>query len=269
MDPTSFDPIPFDYQSCSDVLLPDTDPFSFPPLEYGFRCAENTEAHETLLAPEISIPDYFLPPEGEQTCSQSFDDHEFVDWSSFEGSSSDSGSVWRDMEIPPVPVPRYTPGLDGLSFGQHPTVVDRSWSAPAAAFSSGLNSLISSEVQGATQPIHYPIANSSAPLPTTRSSTPTRPRAKRSRSMDLPVPVPGLTKKTRGRKVPTTTSEDSTRKWKCSECEARFVRFEHLKRHTRSIHTDEKLVCPHLGCGRTFSRNDNLKSHMRSHRAKI
>ena len=77
----------------------------------------------------------------------------------------------------------------------------------------------------------------------------------------LPIPVPNLTKKSRGRRVPTVDSLKSGEKcWKgrsgqdknegeknartficdtagCGKC---FARGEHLKRHVRSIHTHEK-----------------------------
>ncbi|KIJ12059.1 hypothetical protein PAXINDRAFT_83471 [Paxillus involutus ATCC 200175] len=93
----------------------------------------------------------------------------------------------------------------------------------------------------------------------------------------VPVPVPNLTKKSRGRKVPTSTgdyalSRDNTKKGKrtytchahgCGKC---FVRGEHLKRHIRSIHTNEKpWKCTHTGCSRAFSRRDNLNQHLRIH----
>lgn len=67
----------------------------------------------------------------------------------------------------------------------------------------------------------------------------------------------------------------------CGKC---FVRGEHLKRHVRSIHTDDKReshvrsipwllllisriahVCPYRGCGKSFSRRDNLGQHVRVH----
>lgn len=69
-------------------------------------------------------------------------------------------------------------------------------------------------------------------------------------AMPTPVPVPNLTKKSRGRRVPTTveqdvkfTGEKSTARTHtcvvpgCGKC---FARGEHLKRHVRSIHTHEK-----------------------------
>ena len=70
----------------------------------------------------------------------------------------------------------------------------------------------------------------------------------------------------------------------CNKC---FQRGEHLKRHVRSIHTNEKRAylsllrlshvltsssicsahkCPHKNCGKDFSRHDNLRQHMRVHR---
>ncbi|KIM47433.1 hypothetical protein M413DRAFT_43160, partial [Hebeloma cylindrosporum] len=78
----------------------------------------------------------------------------------------------------------------------------------------------------------------------------------------IPVPVPNLTKKSRGRRVPTMSSIEDLRSASsgagkkrqgaptgktvrmylcevdgCGKC---FARGEHLKRHVRSIHTYEK-----------------------------
>ncbi|KAG8711542.1 hypothetical protein FRC08_015762 [Ceratobasidium sp. 394] len=100
-------------------------------------------------------------------------------------------------------------------------------------------------------------------------------RMPRSCRSTVPVPIPNLTKKSRGRRVPTkpvvapvTGIGKSARTFTCSVdgCGKCFNRGEHLKRHIRSIHTDEKPhVCPVAKCGKTFSRHDNLCQHMRVH----
>ncbi|KAG6820205.1 hypothetical protein H0H93_004055 [Arthromyces matolae] len=135
--------------------------------------------------------------------------------------------------------------------------------------------------------------------------------SRRNHSIPIPVPVPHLTKKSRGRKVPYVNTraarghghvvedaaydsddEDSGRRGGsgrgrgrgggrsggrsfvctvegCGKC---FIRGEHLKRHIRSIHTNEKRkppphACPYPGCGKSFSRRDNLGQHVRLHLA--
>jgi len=48
----------------------------------------------------------------------------------------------------------------------------------------------------------------------------------------------------------------------CDKC---FKRSEHLKRHVRSIHTNEKpYPCSFPGCNKAFARGDNLKQHMKN-----
>ncbi|GAA6034896.1 hypothetical protein JCM8097_009356 [Rhodosporidiobolus ruineniae] len=50
-------------------------------------------------------------------------------------------------------------------------------------------------------------------------------------------------------------------------CGKVFKRSEHLKRHVRSIHTNERpFQCQWPTCGRFFSRHDNLNQHLRIHR---
>ncbi|KXN85000.1 Zinc finger protein MSN4 [Leucoagaricus sp. SymC.cos] len=99
-------------------------------------------------------------------------------------------------------------------------------------------------------------------------------RGPRSRAT-LPVPVPNLTKKSRGRRVPTQDVSDSQADSKdkrmyvckvegCGKC---FHRGEHLKRHIRSIHTHEKpFMCTHPSCGKFFNRHDNLLQHLKVHK---
>ena len=75
---------------------------------------------------------------------------------------------------------------------------------------------------------------------------------KSARTLPIPVPVPNLTKKSRGRRVPTVSGTNvgrgqrdtalGARIYLCdvSGCGKCFARGEHLKRHIRSIHTYEK-----------------------------
>ena len=68
----------------------------------------------------------------------------------------------------------------------------------------------------------------------------------------------------RGRKQSLT--DDPSKTFVCSLCSRRFRRQEHLKRHYRSLHTQEKpFECNE--CGKKFSRSDNLAQHSRTHGA--
>ena len=68
----------------------------------------------------------------------------------------------------------------------------------------------------------------------------------------------------RGRKQSLT--EDPSKAFVCTLCNRRFRRQEHLKRHVRSLHTQDKpFEC--TDCGKKFSRSDNLAQHQRTHGA--
>lgn len=57
---------------------------------------------------------------------------------------------------------------------------------------------------------------------------------------------------------------DETREHACEVCGKRYDRAEHLKRHHRSVHTDEKPF-PCGVCGKSFSRGDNRDAHIKIH----
>ncbi|EHK40819.1 uncharacterized protein TrAtP1_004178 [Trichoderma atroviride] len=76
-----------------------------------------------------------------------------------------------------------------------------------------------------------------------------------------PSSMPAPTNR-RGRKQSLT--EDPSKTFVCDLCNRRFRRQEHLKRHYRSLHTQEKpFECNE--CGKKFSRSDNLAQHARTH----
>ncbi|KAG9236469.1 hypothetical protein BJ875DRAFT_372063 [Amylocarpus encephaloides] len=66
----------------------------------------------------------------------------------------------------------------------------------------------------------------------------------------------------RGRKQSLT--DDPSKTFVCEICNRRFRRQEHLKRHYRSLHTEDKPFECHE-CGKKFSRSDNLSQHARTH----
>ena len=121
-------------------------------------------------------------------------------------------------------------------------------------------SSIDSISPSASKPIRIPFPPSTASRPKTKT------RSRQAVSLPVPVPVPNLTKKSRGRRVPTvdslattvgasvkgTTRKDGVedgggiaRTYTCDAagCGKCFARGEHLKRHVRSIHTYEKRQC--------------------------
>lgn len=72
-------------------------------------------------------------------------------------------------------------------------------------------------------------------------------RKRRNGHIPPPVVVPDLVKRSRGRKVPSSRAQAGTqsevpRPFVCEveRCGASFTRREHLKRHSRSLHTNEK-----------------------------
>ena len=78
------------------------------------------------------------------------------------------------------------------------------------------------------------------------------------------VPNAPVSVNRRGRKQSLT--DDPSKTFVCTLCSRRFRRQEHLKRHYRSLHTEDKpFKCNE--CGKQFSRSDNLAQHARTHGA--
>lgn len=93
-----------------------------------------------------------------------------------------------------------------------------------------------------------------------QESTETNPEPTNAPDNSAPPPVLPISR--RGRKQSLT--DDPSKTFVCSLCSRRFRRQEHLKRHYRSLHTEEKpFEC--TDCGKKFSRSDNLAQHARTH----
>ncbi|KAL8370806.1 hypothetical protein RB595_000917 [Gaeumannomyces hyphopodioides] len=100
-----------------------------------------------------------------------------------------------------------------------------------------------------------------APGPTSSNEADARSDSGASHSDGQGNGVPAPTSR-RGRKQSLT--EDPSKTFKCELCDRRFRRQEHLKRHYRSLHTQDKPFECHE-CGKKFSRSDNLTQHARTH----
>ncbi|KAI8871209.1 hypothetical protein GQ42DRAFT_114747, partial [Ramicandelaber brevisporus] len=56
------------------------------------------------------------------------------------------------------------------------------------------------------------------------------------------------------------------RPFMCPHCGQTFRRAEHERRHIAGKHEkDRPHVCEYPGCGRAFTRSDNMKQHMKMH----
>jgi len=101
----------------------------------------------------------------------------------------------------------------------------------------------------------------SAPQSSTQNQESTDSNVAVSSSSEDPAPPPVPVNR-RGRKQSLT--DDPSKTFVCTLCSRRFRRQEHLKRHYRSLHTQDKpFECGE--CGKKFSRSDNLAQHARTH----
>lgn len=88
----------------------------------------------------------------------------------------------------------------------------------------------------------------------------------KAQNMKAPVPPPPASKiDITNLSLISSPSNDSAKPFQCSKCEKSFRRQEHLKRHFRSVHSNERpFECSF--CEKKFSRSDNLAQHVRTHK---
>ena len=116
------------------------------------------------------------------------------------------------------------------------------YDSPPLTFSSDLTPEISLNDQATTA---ITLDEHCYATPETLMNKDTQKTARRIARRPNPIAIPNLTKKARGRPVPTKDTllkSGSGRAYACTvqDCRKVFTRAEHLKRHTRSIHTNEK-----------------------------
>lgn len=153
-------------------------------------------------------------------------------------------------------------GADGLSpassYGDGDAHKDKrqkktqdSWT-PTMSTAAGSHS---GSTQSQSPPSNQDTASSNATE--TKNETESNSGSENAGAAALPAPT-----SRRGRKQSLT--EDPSKTFVCDICNRRFRRQEHLKRHYRSLHTQEKpFECS--DCGKKFSRSDNLAQHARTH----
>ena len=131
---------------------------------------------------------------------------------------------------------------------------------PSGARSNSTSSGSSSNASIGTQPgAHKATSRRASSRQTSRSSSCT------STPRGSPVASSSPTRRTKTMAPPPLIVSYFDKAHVCAVCDKRFKRLEHLKRHNKT-HTGEKMFrCNVDGCGKYFSRSDNLMAHLRTH----
>ncbi|PGH04632.1 hypothetical protein AJ79_07029 [Helicocarpus griseus UAMH5409] len=169
-------------------------------------------------------------------------------------SDPDSTLATGEMRTKKRPTPRKSIKRPSSSDSDSDTLGSIIKAAQANVNSRGSNSHTHADSVSSTQ---QPPEPSAAP---TKESSESNPQT--SSSSDATIPAPVLPVNRRGRKQSLT--DDPSKTFVCTLCSRRFRRQEHLKRHYRSLHTQDKPFECHE-CGKKFSRSDNLAQHARTH----
>lgn len=206
----------------------------------------------TNFSSEAAVRESYLHEENEQDEEDDDEEYDYEDKTdgdfsirgSRRGSVASSSSSLRPSRRRAESDSRYSP------YDYHSPTTDQS-----ASQSIRTRRSISNAATSVTSGSHSP----STTIPNSEKSRP-RPQT----ILPTPIPVPNLTKKSRGRRVPTASSQElrkavtvqdpyvgsssrgrgskgsRTHLCKVPGCGKCFARGEHLKRHVRSIHTHEK-----------------------------
>ena len=65
----------------------------------------------------------------------------------------------------------------------------------------------------------------------------------------------------------TCTNPVKQKKWQCKICHKAYVAMNLLTQHTLNVHDKERFLCTFEGCSKTFTRENGVKMHLKSHTA--
>lgn len=214
----------------------------------------------------------FTPPEStvylgnkrQRTELLSFEDDGFLTEDSFDDFEEEDHSAAAGLPSPPESGASRRASEDA-SAGMKPKKRSREPKAPKKSSSDGDNSDFGSYAVKKAQATDGSQSQQTSRQQDTSSAPQSQAGSSDGNALisgsDVPTSAPGPVNR-RGRKQSLT--EDPSKTFVCTLCSRRFRRQEHLKRHYRSLHTQDKpFECNE--CGKKFSRSDNLSQHARTH----
>lgn len=254
------------FSSCAEATLPTLPKFD------SFSDLDSDEEFVTGIvdfAPSASST-FFLGDKRQRVGPYVLDEDEFLSEKSFD--DLDDEEVFMRSGLPTVIVEEVCQSDDCSDFSASPVDMKTKKRAAAAAASTRKSvqkktsfSDDSSDSLGHQVPVDTRSGNSQSQTNSTQnngSATNAKTESaatvsSKSESSSAQAPV-----SRRGRKQSLT--DDPSKTFVCTLCSRRFRRQEHLKRHYRSLHTQDKPFECHE-CGKKFSRSDNLAQHARTH----
>ncbi|RAK82525.1 putative C2H2 transcription factor (Seb1) [Aspergillus fijiensis CBS 313.89] len=195
---------------------------------------------------------FYLGEKRQRVDSYSLDEEEFFSEQSFDESDD------QDLSQTSLPF------LGGSDFSVQATVSDAAEEMRTKKRSNSRKSpkRAGSESDADSLPKKAQVSASESDCTASQGSCQTRHNSDASMSSCSDAPTAPVSVNRRGRKQSLT--DDPSKTFVCTLCSRRFRRQEHLKRHYRSLHTQDKpFECNE--CGKKFSRSDNLAQHARTH----
>ncbi|OKL56544.1 hypothetical protein UA08_08284 [Talaromyces atroroseus] len=261
---------PTSFASCAEATLPTLPRFdSFSDLDSDEEFVTGIAADFTPSAPST----FFLGDKRQRVGAYVLDEDEFLSEHSFDDLDEDD--VFMRSGLPTVIVEEVSQSEDNCS-SDYSSAADMKTKKRSGASSrkSVQKKLSTSDDESSNSSLGHQVpadsrgnhgqsqsssnqSNGSANSAKTDDSAAATASGKSESSSSAQAPV-----SRRGRKQSLT--DDPSKTFVCTLCSRRFRRQEHLKRHYRSLHTQDKpFECNE--CGKKFSRSDNLAQHARTH----